>query len=224
MSLNQLKTSQFFHLEGDERFLTLLESSVYPWEMLAEIAPFILSLGPQLSRDLFDLVDNNIWIARSATIADYTTIRGPTIICENVDVRPGAYIRGSAFVGPDSVVGNSTELKNVLLFGRVDVPHFNYIGDSILSYGAHMGAGSITSNLRSDRSHITVHLGSETLDTGLRKFGAMIAENVEVGCNAVLNPGVCLSANSMVYPLSCVRVSVPCGYIHKHSGELARRV
>lgn len=224
MPLNFLKTKHFFHPNSDEPFYSLLESSVYPWEILSEIASFIDSLGPLLSHDLFDQIGENIWVSRSATIADYATIKGPTIICENVEVRPGAYIRGNVYIGSDSVVGNSSELKNVLLLGRVDVPHFNYIGDSILSYGAHMGAGSITSNLRADRENITVRMGSEKIDTGLRKFGAMIAENVEVGCNAVLNPGVCLGANSVVYPLSCVRVSVPPDCIHKHSGELVSRV
>ncbi len=220
MEISELLTKNFFHPKGDEVFYPLLLESKYPWELLGRIGSFILALGPQLSTDLYRQAGDQVWIARTASIAEYTTILGPAIIGEGVQVRPGAFIRGNAYVGKGSVVGNSTELKNAFLFGDVQVPHFNYIGDSVLSYGAHMGAGSITSNLRADHKSVTVRYGEEKIETGIRKFGALIAENVEVGCNAVLNPGVLLGAGSVIYPLSCVRSSVPPGHVYKNDDSL----
>ena len=220
MDISQLLTRNFFHPKADEVFYPFLLDSKYPWELLGRIGSFILGLGPQLSSDLYRQGGEGVWIARSARIAEFVTIQGPAIIGDQVQVRPGAFIRGNVYVGRGSVVGNSTELKNVLLFGDVQVPHFNYVGDSILAYGAHMGAGSITSNIRADRKLISVRYGEQKIETGLRKFGAMIAEDVEIGCNAVLNPGILLGAGSIVYPLSCVRCSVPAGHIHKNEGSL----
>lgn len=221
MSISDLETRHFFTLKGYEPFFDLFSKSRYPWELLPEIAPFIAALGPQLSKDKYDLLKEGVWVAKSARIADYATILGPAIIGEEVELRPGAFIRSHVYVGPHSVVGNSSELKNVILIGWAEVPHFNYVGDSILSYGAHLGAGAITSNLRADRQAVKVRFEGQCLETGLRKFGAMIAEKVEVGCNAVLNPGVTLGQASRVYPLSSVRDSVPAGHIFKNDGSVS---
>lgn len=221
MTIKALETANFFTLKGHEPFYDLFMTSLYPWELLAEIGPFIAGLGPQLSKDDYELLKEGVWVAKSARIADYVTIQGPAIIGEGVEIRPGAFIRKQVYVGPDSVVGNATELKNVILVGSVEVPHFNYVGDSILSYGAHLGAGAITSNLRADRQPVKVRFQGECLETGLRKFGAMLAENVEVGCNAVMNPGVNLGRDSLVYPLSFVRTSLPAGHIHKNDGSIS---
>ena len=223
MEIPELMTRNFFYLKGDEWFQSFFSNSTYPWELLDGIASFVLVLGTQLPEDRFVQTGKDVWIARTASVADYVTIKGPTIIGEGCQIRPGAYIRGSAYIGEASVIGNSTEIKNSMLLGKVEVPHFNYIGDSILSYGAHMGAGAITSNLRSDRKDIKVRLGGESLDTGRRKFGAMIAEEVEIGCNAVLNPGVMIGAGSLIYPLSLVRRSVPRNSIYKNQGQITGR-
>jgi NDP-sugar pyrophosphorylase family protein len=224
LSYFELKTDQFFTLTGQEYLYPLFRESLYPWEILPMIASYIKALGPKLPSDRFEQKGDMIWIARSASIAEYTTIIGPAIIGESVEVRPGAYIRGNVFVGEGSVVGNATELKNAILLGKVEVPHFNYIGDSILSYGAHLGAGVITSNLRSDRNTVHIRFGNKRISTDLRKLGALIAENVEVGCNAVLNPGVMLARGSTVYPLSNVRQYVPADFIYKTNGEMIRRI
>ncbi len=223
MDIPELMTRNFFYLKGDEVFSSFFANSVYPWDLLEHIASFILAVGSQLPEDNYIRTGKDIWIARSAKIADNTTILGPAIIGEETELRPGAYIRGKVFIGPRCVVGNSTEIKNSMLLGNVDAPHFNYIGDSILSYGAHLGAGVITSNLRSDRKDIKVRLGGELIETGLRKFGAMIAEKVEIGCNAVLSPGVLVGAGSVIYPLSFVRQSVPRNSIYKNQGEVTHR-
>ena len=223
MDIPELMTKNFYYLKGDEVFHSFFANSVYPWDLLEHIASFLLVLGPQLPEEKYIQADKDVWIARSAKVADFTTIRGPAIIGEDTEVRPGAFIRGSVFVGPNCVVGNATELKNSMLLGKVEAPHFNYIGDSILSYGAHLGAGVITSNLRSDRKNIRVRLGGEVMETGLRKFGAMIAEKVEIGCNAVLNPGILIGAGSIIYPLSLVRKSVPRNSIYKNQGEVTHR-
>lgn len=220
MRFDDLETKQFFKLKEEDWCRSFFSTSLYPWELLPGISAFILALGPQLSLDLYEKRGEDIWLARSARIADYATILGPAIIGEGVEIRPGAYIRGNVLVGTGSVVGNSTEIKNAILLGQVEAPHFNYIGDSILSYGAHLGAGVITSNLRSDRKNVRVICGEGQLDTGLRKFGAMVSQGVEIGCNAVLNPGVMLGAGSLVYPLSCVRQCLPPGFIFKNRGEM----
>ena len=167
----------------------LLKEATYPWEVLPKIKDFIIQLGEKLDKNIYEKKGENIWIAKSAKIAPTSYIAGPTIICENAEVRHSAFIRGNAIVGKDAVVGNSTELKNVILFNKVQVPHYNYVGDSILGYKSHMGAGSITSNVKSDKKLVVVKNGKEQIETNLKKFGAMIADEVEVGCGSVLNPG-----------------------------------
>lgn len=201
----------------------LLKTCDYPWEALPHIKDFILATGPLLSKDLYDEVSENVWIAKSAKIYPNNYIAGPTIIGENTEVRPGAFIRGNALVGNNCVVGNSTELKNVILFNNVQVPHYNYVGDSILGYKSHMGAGSITSNVKSDKTLVVVHNGNEHIETGLKKFGAMLADNVEVGCNSVLNPGTVICKESNVYPTSCVRGVIPEKSIHKNNGTIIKK-
>lgn len=188
----------------------LLEEFEYPWEALAHIGDFILRLGARLSLEEYNLVDENVWIHKDATIYPTANIYGPVIICKGAEIRPGAFIRGNAIVGENSVVGNSTELKNVIIFNCVQVPHYNYVGDSILGFHSHMGAGSITSNVKSDKSNVTVKLPDGTnIETGLRKFGAMLGDYVEVGCNSVLNPGSVIGSHTNIYPLSMIRGFIP---------------
>lgn len=202
---------------------SLLESVEYPWEALPKIKEFILELGPTLSLDEYDYKGDNVWIAKSAKIYPNNYIAGPCIIGPETEVRPGAFIRGNALVGAGCVVGNSTELKNVILFNKVQVPHYNYVGDSILGFKAHMGAGSITSNVKSDKMLVVVHNEGENIETGLKKFGAMLGDNVEVGCNSVLNPGTVIGKFSNVYPTSCVRGVIPANSIHKNSGQIIKK-
>ena len=197
-----------------------LKQFVYPWEALRGIGDFIQSLGPTLPADQYDHPSEGVWVAKSAKVFPTATILGPAIIGPNTEVRPGAFIRGSALVGEGCVVGNSTELKNVILFDNVQVPHYNYVGDSILGYHSHMGAGSITSNVKSDKSLVVVHGASEHMETGLKKMGAMLGDFVEVGCNSVLNPGTVIGRHSNVYPLSMVRGVVPERHIFKRPGEV----
>lgn len=199
----------------------LLTKHVYPWEVLPEIKDYILELGERLPEDIFEKRGENIWIAKSAKVAPTAYINGPAIIDEEAEIRHCAFIRGNAIVGKGAVVGNSTELKNVILFNKVQVPHYNYVGDSILGYKAHMGAGSITSNVKSDKSLATVKLDRARVQTGLKKFGAMIGDEVEVGCGSVLNPGTVIGKNSNIYPLSSVREYVNAGSIYKRQGEVA---
>lgn len=201
----------------------LLEKYEYPWEALSSIKDFILELGPTLSSDEYEYKGDNVWIAKSAKIYPNNYIAGPCIIGPETEVRPGAFIRGNALVGAKCVVGNSTELKNVILFNNVQVPHYNYVGDSILGFKAHMGAGSITSNVKSDKKLVVVHNEGVNLETGLKKFGAMLGDNVEVGCNSVLNPGTVIGKFSNVYPTSCVRGVIPANSIHKNSGEVIKK-
>lgn len=195
----------------------------YPWEVLSEIGSEILKIGATLSLDEYNKIGENIWIAKSAKVAPTASISGPTIICKDAEIRHGAYIRGNAIVGESAVVGNSTELKNVILFNKVQVPHYNYVGDSILGYKAHMGAGSITSNVKSDKSLVIVHAGELQIETGLKKFGAILADHVEVGCNSVLNPGVVIGRNANIYPLSLVRGYIPEDSIYKKAGEIVAK-
>ena len=199
---------------------SLLEDLTYPWEALSKISEFIIQLGKNLDNEIYELKGENIWIAKSANIAPTAYIKGPAIIGENAEIRHCAFIRGNAIVGNNAVVGNSTELKNVILFNKVQVPHYNYVGDSILGYKAHMGAGSITSNVKSDKTLVIVKDGAEKFETSLKKFGAMIGDNVEVGCNSVLNPGTVVGRNSNIYPLSCVRGVVPANSIYKKQNEI----
>ena len=201
----------------------LFEGKVYPWEVLDGIKDFILQLGPTLDPEKFDNPSEGVWIAKSATVFPSAYIASPCIIDEGAQVRHGAFIRGSAIVGKNDVVGNSVELKNVILFDHVQTPHYNYVGDSILGYFSHMGAGSITSNVKSDKQLVVVHNGTEKMETGIKKFGAMLGDHVEVGCNAVCNPGTVIGRNSNVYPTSCVRGVVPANCIYKNSGEIVEK-
>lgn len=201
----------------------IFEGAVYPWEVLSKIGGFIVKLGNTLPEELYERKGDNIWIAKSAKIYPSACINGPAIIDEEAEVRHGAFIRGNAIVGKGAVVGNSTELKNVILFNKVQVPHYNYVGDSILGYKAHMGAGSITSNVKSDKTLVVVKAGEETLETGLKKFGAMLGDHVEVGCNSVLNPGTVIGREANIYPTSMVRGYIPAHSIYKKQGEIAEK-
>ena len=202
----------------------LFEGATYPWEVLPKISAFILQLGSTLSEEEYEKIGEDVWIARSAIVAPTAYIHGPAIIGKNAEVRHCAFIRGNAIVREGAVVGNSTELKNVVLFNKVQVPHYNYVGDSILGYKAHMGAGSITSNVKSDKKLVVVKDGRERIETGLKKFGAMLGDEVEVGCGSVLNPGTVVGRHSSIYPLSSVREVVPADSIYKKRGEVAARV
>lgn len=214
-----LATKDLFNLEHSAA-APLLESCAFPWQALGEIGAFILALGPQLGED-YELRGENLWVHKSAVIFPNHYISGPCVIGPETQVRPGAFIRGNALVGAGCVVGNSTELKNVILFDKVQVPHYNYVGDSILGYKAHMGAGALTSNVKQDKSPVTVLAGDRRVETGLKKFGAILGDLVEVGCNTVLNPGTVIGRGSRVYPLSMVRGAVPPGAIYKRAGEVA---
>lgn len=195
----------------------------YPWEVLPKIKDFIVSLGETLPEDKYERREGNIWIARNAKVFPSAYIGGPAIIDEEAEIRHCAFIRGSAIVGKGAVVGNSTELKNVILFNKVQVPHYNYVGDSILGFKAHMGAGSITSNVKSDKTLVVVKAGEETFETGLKKFGAMLGDQVEVGCNSVLNPGTVIGKNTNIYPTSMVRGVIAADSIYKRRGEIAEK-
>lgn len=202
----------------------LLEDLTYPWEALPLIGDFIIKKGNTLDPEIYEKRGENIWVAKSAKVFDSVYLHGPLIIDENAEVRQCAFIRGNAIIGKGATVGNSTELKNSILFDEVQTPHFNYIGDSILGYKSHTGAGAITSNLKSDKSLVTVLLGGEKVETGVKKFGAMLGDNVEVGCNSVLNPGTVIGKNTNVYPLSFVRGYVPENSIYKRLGEVAEKI
>ena len=201
----------------------LLSPCRYPWEALAGIGDFILALGPTLPKEEYDNPAPTVWIARSAKVAPTASITGPCIIGPETEVRHCAFIRGNALVGAGAVVGNSTELKNVILFDKVQVPHYNYVGDSILGYKAHMGAGSITSNVKSDKLPVVVRDGETEVETGRKKVGAMLGDEVEVGCGSVLNPGTVVGKGSHIYPLSSVRGTVPAHSIYKRQGEVAEK-
>ena len=198
----------------------LLEKYEYPWEVLLHIKEYIIKLGNSLPEDIYDKKGDDIWIAKSAKVFDSAYIGGPCIIDEEAEVRHCAFIRGSAIVGKRAVVGNSTELKNVILFNKVQVPHYNYVGDSILGYMSHMGAGSITSNVKSDKTLVVIKNGEELIETGIKKVGAMLADNVEVGCNSVLNPGTVICTDTNIYPTSCVRGVIPPHSIYKEKGVI----
>ncbi|MBR3949908.1 MAG: UDP-N-acetylglucosamine pyrophosphorylase [Oscillospiraceae bacterium] len=200
-----------------------LAGFAYPWQALKGIRDLILSLGPQLG-DGYREVSPCVWVHTTATVAPTAFLGAPCIIGANTEVRHCAFIRGSALVGENCVVGNSVELKNVILFDNVQVPHFNYVGDSILGYKAHMGAGSVTSNVKSDQSLVVVKDGTQQLETGLKKFGAMLGDFVEVGCNSVLNPGTVVGRRSNIYPTSCVRGVVPENSIWKTGGVIVKKI
>ena len=199
----------------------LFDGLTYPWEALPRIGEFIRRLGATLSEEEYERVDQDVWIARSAKVFPSAYIHGPVIVGKGAEVRHCAFIRGNALIGEGAVVGNSTELKNVVLFNQV--PHYNYVGDSILGYKAHMGAGSITSNVKSDKKLVLVHTPEGDIETGIKKFGAMIGDNVEVGCGSVLNPGTIVGRGSSIYPLSSVRGVVPEKSIYKKQGEIAEK-
>lgn len=201
----------------------LFEGKEYPWEVLGEIGDFIKKIGPTLDPEEYELKGEDIWIAKSAKVWPTVSITGPCIIGKDAEVRQCAFIRGKAIVGEGAVVGNSTELKNVVLFNKVQVPHYNYVGDSVLGYKSHMGAGAVTSNVKQDKKNVTINYRGEKVETGLRKFGAMLGDNVEVGCNSVLNPGTVVGRFSNVYPLSCVRGFVPAQSIYKTGGVIVNK-
>lgn len=200
-----------------------LDGFEYPWEALSGISDMIVALGATLPADEYDHPEETVWIAKDAKIYPNANIYGPCIIGHGTEVRPGAFIRGSALVGDGCVVGNSTELKNVILFDTVQVPHYNYVGDSILGYKSHMGAGSITSNVKSDKTLVVIKNGDEKLETGRKKVGAMLGDRVEVGCNSVLNPGTVIGRDSNVYPVSCVRGVIPENSIYKTGGKIVTK-
>lgn len=201
----------------------LFETYDYPWEILPHIGDYIKELGPKLDKNIYEEKGDNIWIAKSATVFSTAYIKGPCIIGENTEVRQCAFIRGNALVGNGCVVGNSTELKNVILFNNVQVPHYNYVGDSILGYKSHMGAGSITSNVKADKTLVQVKHNGNLIETGLKKFGAILGDNVEIGCNSVLNPGSIIGPLSNVYPLSMVRGCVSANSIYKNKNEIVEK-
>lgn len=201
----------------------LFEGAEYPWEILPKIHDFILELGKSLPADKFEKRGEDIWIAKSATVAPTACLNGPLIVDEDAEIRHCAFVRGNAIVGKGAVVGNSTELKNVVLFNKVQVPHYNYVGDSVLGFKSHMGAGSITSNVKSDKTLVVVKSVDEKIETGLKKMGAMLADHVEVGCNSVLNPGTVIGRNSNIYPTSCVRGCIPANSIYKNEKEIVEK-
>lgn len=201
----------------------LFEKKTYPWEILPELADFICVLGKKLDPDVYEQRGEDIWIAKSANLAPTACLNGPLIIDEEAEIRHCAFIRGKAIVGKNCVVGNSTELKNVVLFDNVQVPHYNYVGDSVLGYKSHMGAGSITSNVKSDKTLVVVKSDKEKIETGLKKFGAMLGDFVEVGCNSVLNPGTVIGRHSNIYPTSSVRGVIPTNSIFKDQAHVVKK-
>ena len=202
----------------------LLIKYTYPWEVLPHISEFILELGKKLPKDEYKKIGEDVWIHKSAKVFESAYIHGPAIICKDAEVRHCAFIRGNAIVGEGAVIGNSTELKNVIIFNKCEVPHYNYVGDSILGYKAHMGAGSITSNIKSDRKLVVIKDGDEKIETGLKKIGAMLGDNVEVGCGSVLNPGTIIGKNTNIYPLSSVRGVIPENSIYKKKNEIVEKI
>ncbi len=220
--MNELKSVNLFDFERTIA-KDLFESKEYPWELLPLISDYIKKLGPTLPADKFDNIGENIWVAKSAKIAPSASLCGPLIIDEEAEVRHCAFIRGNAIVGKGAVVGNSTELKNCILFDCVQAPHYNYVGDSIYGYKAHTGAGVIASNLKADKSLVTVNFRGEKVETGVKKFGAMIGDFGDIGCNTVMNPGSVIGRGTNVYPLSFVRGYVEANSIYKKQGEVVEK-
>lgn len=219
--MEECKIQNLFSLENTIA-APLLKKYTYPWEVLPDISDFIIELGNTLSEKEYDMPGENVWISKTANIAKTAYIKGPVIICENAEIRHCAFIRGNAIVGKNAVVGNSTELKNVILFDNVQVPHYNYVGDSILGYKAHMGAGSLTSNVKSDKKNVVIknNVTGEAIETNRKKVGAMLGDFVEIGCGSVLNPGSVIGKNTNIYPLSSVRGVVPENSIFKDSNNV----
>lgn len=220
--MQQCKIKNLYNLE-ETIAADLFRNAEYPWEVLADIGAFIVTLGESLDETIYEKRGENVWIAKSAKVAPTACINGPVIIDEEAEIRHCAFIRGNAVIGKNAVVGNSTELKNVILFNRVQVPHYNYVGDSILGYKAHMGAGSITSNVKSDKTPVVIKAAGESMETGRKKVGAMLGDEVEVGCGSILNPGTVIGRHSNIYPLSSVRGVVPENSIYKAQGEIAEK-
>ncbi len=220
-----METAKICNLYSLEQTIaaSLFDGLTYPWEALPKIGEYIISLGTTLDPEKYVQLGENVWVAKNAKIYETAYINGPCIIDEEAEVRHCAFIRGNAIVGKKAVVGNSTELKNVVLFNNVQVPHYNYVGDSILGYKAHMGAGSITSNVKSDKTLVVVKEGNEKIETGLKKFGAMLGDGVEVGCNSVLNPGTVIGPNTNIYPLSSVRGVIASDSIFKAQGNVVKK-
>ena len=218
-----ITVKELFDLEN-RLIAPLFDKALFAFEVLPQIGNFIKKIGPMLDSSIYENQGENIWIAKSAKVAASASITGPCIIGENTEIRHCAFIRGNAFIGNNCVVGNSTELKNVVLIERVQVPHYNYVGDSVLGTGSHLGAGAITSNVKSDKSLVKLKSGDEVIETGLKKFGAMVGDNVEVGCGSVLNPGTVIGKNSNVYPLSSVRGYIPPNSIYKKAGEVVEKL
>lgn len=217
-----LTVSNLYDLEHT-RLRAWFEMVEFPWEVLDELSAHIRTVGKTLPPDRFERREEDVWIAKSATVAPSAHISGPCIIDEEADIRHGAFIRGGAVIGKGAVVGNSTELKNCVLFDGVQVPHYNYVGDSVLGYKAHLGAGAVTSNVKSDKTPVTVRSGNESVETGRKKCGAMVGDFAEVGCNSVLNPGTVLGRYAQVYPTSCVRGTVPSHHIYKDATHIIRK-
>ncbi len=220
--MDEMKISNMYDL-SQTIAAEIFEGKTYPWEVLSEIGDFIKKIGPTLDPAEFEQKGEDIWIAKSAKVWPTVSITGPCIIGRDAEVRQCAFIRGKAIVGDGAVVGNSTELKNVILFNNVQVPHYNYVGDSVLGFKAHMGAGAVTSNVKQDKKNVTISFKGQKVETGLRKFGAMLGDNVEVGCNSVLNPGTVVGRFSNVYPLSSVRGFVPEHSIYKTGGVIVEK-
>lgn len=221
--MNGITVNELFELKGTA-VEPLFEGALYPFEVLPKIKNFIISLGESLDPDKYEKRGENIWIAKTAAVAPTASITGPCIIDENSEIRHCAFIRGNAYIGKNCVVGNSTELKNVVLIDTVQVPHYNYVGDSVLGCRSHMGAGSITSNVKSDKTLVVIKNGSEKIETGLKKVGAFLGDGVEVGCGSVLNPGTVIGKNSNIYPLSSVRGVIPQDSIYKKCGEVVKKI
>lgn len=220
--MSNLKIEDLYDLQ-ETIAAELFEGLTYPWEALPKIGDFIRKLGASLPEEEYEKVGEDVWIAKDATVYSSAYIHGPAIIGKGAEVRHCAFIRGNALVGEGAVVGNSTELKNVVLFNKVQVPHYNYVGDSILGYKAHMGAGSITSNVKSDKKLVVVHAPEGEIETGIKKFGAMVGDQVEVGCGSILNPGTVVGRETNIYPLSSVRGVVPERSIYKKQGEIVKK-
>ncbi len=217
--MEQVKIAELYDL-NETIAAELFQGATYPWEVLPKIHDFIIALGEKLPEDVYEKRGENIWVAKNAKVAPTACLNGPLIIDEEAEVRHCAFVRGNAIVGKGAVVGNSTELKNVVLFNKVQVPHYNYVGDSVLGFKSHMGAGSITSNVKSDKTLVVVKGQDEKIETGLKKMGAMLGDRVEVGCNSVLNPGTVIGRDSNVYPTSCVRGVVPANHIFKDKDHI----
>ena len=220
--MNNVKISDLYDLSHTAA-KDYLSRFTYPWEALKGISSFIIELGKTLSPDEYDNPSENVWVHKTAKVFPTAYLGAPCIIGAGTEVRHGAFVRGSALVGENCVVGKSVELKNVILFDNVQTPHYNYVGDSILGYKSHMGAGSITSNVKSDKTNVVIKDGNEQLETGIKKIGAMLGDCVEVGCNSVLNPGTVIGRNSNIYPTSCVRGVIPADSIYKTGGVVVHK-